>query len=302
MKRRGAVKSILGIGAIGSLGTLSGLSSFASALPEQDGLIPVLFVGHGNPYNAIQKNEFNQKWKEVANNLPKPKAILCISAHWLTKGTYITAMERPKTIHDFSGFSEDLFNVEYPAPGDPDLARETSQLVKYAEVKLDENWGLDHGAWSVIMQMYPEADIPVLQFSIDYHKPGQYHYSLGKELSSLRKKGVLIIGSGNMVHNLRKAGLPPGTEMTTESMNREYGFDWAIESNEIFKSKILAGDHKSLIEYRKLGNAVNRSVPTPDHYFPMLYSLSLQGEKEKTTFFNDKCVTGSISMTSFLIA
>lgn len=256
--------------------------------------MPVLFVGHGSPMNAIEENEFVTGWRTVAKTLPKPQAILCVSAHWETRGTFVTATEKPSTIHDFGGFPQALFDVRYPAPGSPELALETKGIIKKTEVGLDEKWGLDHGAWSVIKRMYPEADVPVVQMSLDYYQTPQYHYDLAKELAGLRKKGVLIIGSGNMIHNLRMVAwdkLEAG----------KYGYDWAIEANEKMKKFILTDDHQQLIDYKSQGKSWNLAIPTPEHYLPMLYALALKEENEQVTFFNDKPVAGSLSMTSFKI-
>ena len=257
--------------------------------------MPVLFVGHGSPTNAIEDNEFTERWKKMSAEIPQPKAVVIISAHWLTKGTYVTAMEHPKTIHDFGGFSQELFDVQYPAPGSPELAKETASIIHSTNVEMDHDWGLDHGAWSVVKQMYPKANIPMLQLSIDYNKPAQYHYDLAKQLSSLRDKGVLILGSGNMVHNLRMISVPGGD---FSQINKEYGFDWTLEMNTIFKDKIMNGDHKALIEYEKLSKSATLAIPTPDHYYPLIYTLALQEKNEKPTFFNDKAVGGSLTMTS----
>ncbi len=253
--------------------------------------MPVLFVGHGSPMNALEQNEFTDNWKAVTRSLPKPNAILCISAHWETKGTFVTAMEKPKTIHDFGGFSKALFDVQYPAPGNPELARETKSIVTKTQIGLNENWGLDHGAWSVIKVMFPEADIPVIQLSLNYNQDPQYHYDLAKQLSRLRNKGVLILGSGNMVHNLR----------ILDWNKPESGFDWAQEANSKFKKLIFDNDHQQLINYRKLGREVELAVPTPEHFLPLLYALALKAENEEITFFNEKTVMGSISMTSVKI-
>jgi 4,5-DOPA dioxygenase extradiol len=256
--------------------------------------MPVLFIGHGSPMNGIENNTFSQTWKELPKQFPKPSAVICISAHWLTRGTFITAMDRPKTIHDFGGFPDQLFQVNYPAPGNPALAKETAALFKQTHVGLDHDWGLDHGAWTVIRHMYPNANIPVLQLSVDYHKPASYHYELAKELSVLRNKGVLILGSGNMVHNLRM--------VAWEKINTPgFGFDWAIEMNEFFKQKIADGDHQPLLKYETMHKAATLAIPTPDHYFPLLYALGLQQEKEEVRFFNDSLVAGSLTMTSVRI-
>lgn len=256
--------------------------------------MPVFFIGHGSPMNGIESNSFSQTWKELPKQFPKPSAILCISAHWLTQGTFITAMDHPKTIHDFGGFPDALFQVNYPAPGHSLLAKETAKLFQKTQVGLDHDWGLDHGAWTVIRHMYPDANIPVLQFSIDYNKPASYHYELAKELAILRSKGVLILGSGNMVHNLRM--------VAWDKINTPgFGFDWAIEMNELFKQKIRDSDHKPLIDYQSLHKAARLAIPTPDHYFPLLYALGLQQGKEEINFFNDSLVAGSLTMTSVRI-
>jgi 4,5-DOPA dioxygenase extradiol len=278
--------------------TLSAFKNFTEELREQDQKMPVLFVGHGSPMNAIEDNEFSQRWKMMGRQLPTPKAVLVVSAHWLTRGTQITAMENPKTIHDFGGFSRELHEVEYRAPGSPELAKETAALFQSTTVGLDHDWGLDHGAWSITRQMFPEATIPVLQLSIDYHKPPQYHYDLAKELSALRRKGVLILASGNMVHNLRMIQLPAGS---SGNLNTEFGLDWALEMNQIFKEKIANGDHDALMNYERLHKDALLAVPTPDHYYPLLYALALQEKKDELEFFNDKAVAGSITMTSLKI-
>jgi 4,5-DOPA dioxygenase extradiol len=256
--------------------------------------MPVLFIGHGSPMNAIEENEFVSGWRTIGKTLPRPNAILCVSAHWETKGTYVTAMNKPPTIHDFGGFPKELFEVEYPAPGSPELAGETKNIVRKSEVGLDSRWGLDHGCWSVVKHLYPDADVPVIQLSLDYFQSPQYHYDLAKELSSLRRKGVLIIGSGNMVHNL---GMISWEKMEEPG----YGYDWAIEANEKMKKFILSNDHKSLIDYKLQGTAFNLAIPTPDHFLPLLYSLALKEENEKIGLFNDKAVAGSLTMTSIKI-
>jgi 4,5-DOPA dioxygenase extradiol len=257
-------------------------------------LMPVLFVGHGSPMNAIEENEFVFSWRELGKSIHRPRAILCISAHWETGGTFVTAMPRPSTIHDFGGFPQELYNVQYPAPGSPELAYDIKRIIISTDVGLDEKWGLDHGAWSVIKNIYPKADIPVIEMSLNWHLTPQNHYELAKELAPLREKGVLIIGSGNIVHNLRMIAWDHFNEP-------EYGFDWAIRANEILKDLILDNNHKDLINYRGLGSEVKMSVPTPDHYLPLLYSLALKEENETLTFFNDKTVMGSLSMTSIRI-
>ena len=256
--------------------------------------MPVLFVGHGSPMNGIQDTEFSRRWTKIATEIPVPAAVLVVSAHWFTNGTKITAMQFPKTIHDFGGFPQELYDVQYPAPGNPLLAEETVNLVHSAKVELDHDWGLDHGAWTIIRHMYPKADIPVLQLSIDYTKGPQYHYDLAKELYSLRKKGVLIIGSGNMVHNLRM--------VAWDRLNDDsYAYDWAAEMNMKFKQLIAGGNHQPLINYSSMGKEALLSIPTPEHYLPLMYTLGLKGGNEKVSFFNDKAVGGSLTMTSVRI-
>ncbi len=267
---------------------------WTKGLGEEEEKMPVLFIGHGSPMNAIEDNIFSKRWQQMGKEIPTPKVVVVVSAHWLTKGTMVTAMPNPKTIHDFGGFPQALFDVQYPAPGSPELATEIQKLITNPAVELDHDWGLDHGTWSVVKHMYPDADIPVLQLSIDYYKPAAYHYELAKQLLSLRKKGVLIIGSGNMVHNLRM--------VAWDKLNEpEYGFDWALEMNDVFKNKISNGFHKELIQYEKLHKAATLAIPTPDHYYPLLYILALQTDNDKVEFFNDKAVGGSLTMTSVRI-
>lgn len=256
--------------------------------------MPILFVGHGSPMNGIEDNDFSRRWKEVGKELPIPEAVLVVSAHWLTNGTHVTAMERPRTIHDFGGFPRKLYDVEYPAPGNPALAAETRRTITSTDVGLDQDWGLDHGTWSVVRNMYPEANIPVLQLSIDYNQPSRYHYELARELSPLRNRGVLIIGSGNMVHNLRRIAWDKLGET-------EYGFDWALEMNSVFKRKILERNHDALIDYPSLGSGAKLAIPTPDHYYPLLYILGLQNDADELSFFNDRAVAGSLTMTSLVL-
>jgi 4,5-DOPA dioxygenase extradiol len=267
-------------------------------IPSGTETMPVLFVGHGSPMNAIEDNEFSQGWRQIGQSLPKPKAILCISAHWETRGTQVTAMEKPRTIHDFGGFPRELFEAQYPALGSGWLAEETKEAIKRTLVILDEGWGLDHGCWSILKQMFPQADIPVVQLSLDYGLAAQDHYTLAKELASLRKKGVLIIGSGNMVHNLRRVVLK-GNNLS--DFNQPFGLDWAIEANDLFKKLIDANDHQRLANYHSLGKSVELAVPTPEHFLPLLYALALKGENEQITYFNDKPLAGSLTMTSLVI-
>jgi 4,5-DOPA dioxygenase extradiol len=257
-------------------------------------LMPVLFLGHGSPMNAIEENEFVNGFRNLATTLPVPNAILCVSAHWFTKGTRITAMEKPPTIHDFSGFPKALYEVQYAAKGNPSLAAYTQQILSSNEVSLDEQWGLDHGAWSVIKHLYPKANVPVLQLSIDCTKPPIYHFELAKQLQKLRNKGVLIIGSGNIVHNL---GLVDWANFDKEN----YGFDWAIEASANINDLLISGNYKPLIEYQNQGIAFKLAIPSPDHYLPLLYTLGLQKKGEVIHLFNDKLIGGSLSMTSVKI-
>ncbi len=277
------------------MSSLGSFNSFVRDLPQQDNRMPVLFVGHGSPMNGIEDNEFSRRWAELGREIPQPRAVLCISAHWLTRGTHVTAMPHPRTIHDFGGFPSELYDVQYEAPGDPQLAQETADLIRETQVGLDHDWGLDHGCWSVVRRMYPEARIPVLQLSIDYHKPASYHYALAKELAGLRKKGVLIMGSGNMVHNLRMIAWDRMEEPG-------YGYDWAHEIGETFKRLIASKEHTALLDYRRLGASAQLAIPTPDHYFPLIYTLGLQEDSDEVSFFNDRFVGGSLTMTSVKIS
>lgn len=290
MDRRKFLSSALLLTATGYSMQFNALQKLTDSF-NSTGKMPVLFLGHGSPMNAIELNEFSSGWRAVGKSLPVPGAILCISAHWETKGTFVTAMEKPRTIHDFGGFPQALFDVQYPAPGSPELAVETSNLITQTQVGQDETWGLDHGAWSVIKHLYPKADVPVIQLSLDYSKTPQQHYDLAKELAALREKGVLIIGSGNIVHNLR----------TIDWNNPQGGFDWAIEADTKVRELIADNNHKPLIDYDKAGHAFGMAIPTPEHYLPLLYALALQGKNEEASFFNTRTIMGSISMTSVRI-
>ena len=256
--------------------------------------MPVLFLGHGSPMNAIEENQFVQGFRNISREIPKPNAILCISAHWFTNGTFVTAMLNPKTIHDFYGFPKELFEVNYPAPGSPELARETAELLFPEIVEEDHSWGLDHGAWSVIRHLYPNAEIPVIQLSIDYSRPPQYHFDLAKKLQKLREKGILIIGSGNIVHNLRM--------IDWKNINTVgAGWDWAVEAREKTNNWLLDGNFQNLIDYQRQGVALQTAVPSPDHYLPLIYSLGLKEKSENLSLFNDELIGGSLSMTSVRI-
>lgn len=252
--------------------------------------MPVIFAGHGNPMNAIEENSFTRGWANSVKGVATPKAILCISAHWETRGTHVTAMDMPRTIHDFGGFPQALFDVQYPSPGAPEMAEEVQNTITATTVGLDYDWGLDHGTWSVLIKMFPDANIPVFQLSLDRTKGPQYHYELGKQLSSLRKKGVLIIGSGNVVHNLRMA-----------RFNDNNPYDWAIEFDELTKTLINSKEHQQLVNYHQLGQAAQLSIPTPEHYLPLLYILGLQERGEEVEFFNEQIAFKSGSMRSLII-
>ena len=291
MNRKTFIKASTGVLAMSALGTLK---VFSEQLSQQEQKTPLLFIGHGSPMNGIENNQFSQQWSSLAKDFPEPTAVIVISAHWLTRGTFVTAMEKPRTIHDFGGFPKALFDVQYPAIGSPVIAEETQKLITKTDVHLDHDWGLDHGTWTIIRHIYPKANIPILQLSIDYHQSPQYHYELAQELATLRRKGVLIIGSGNMVHNLRMVDF--------QRINGAYGYDWAIEMNEKFKKNITERNHKDLINYESMGQAAKLAIPTPDHYYPLLYILGMQEKNEEASFFNDVPVGGSLTMTSVKIA
>jgi 4,5-DOPA dioxygenase extradiol len=256
---------------------------------RQAGRMPALFVGHGNPMNAIEDNEFSRAWIEAGRSLPRPEAVLCISAHWQTDGTRATAMQRPATIHDFYGFPRPLHEVQYPAPGWPEAQERLRRAIRTAAVKPDFEWGLDHGCWSVLCRMFPDADIPVAQLSLDYSQEPGVHYELGRQMQGLRNEGVLIVGSGNMVHNLQV--------MVWE----DTAFDWALKIDRQLKKLILARDHQRLVEYDQLGSDARLAVPTSEHYLPLLYVLALQGEEDRIEFFAEKVTLGSVSMRSLRI-
>lgn len=241
--------------------------------------------------NGIEDNEFVSELKKQGQQLEKPNAIIVVSAHWETNGTFVTAMQNPRTIHDFGGFPKELYEVQYPAPGHPELAIEISEFINpKGTVHLDDKWGLDHGAWTVVKHLFPKADVPVIQLSLDYKMTPQQHYELAQQLKKLREKGVLIVGSGNIVHNLRKVDF--------RKINETYGYDWAIEADSKMKKWILEGNHQNLIDFKKQGEAFNLAIPTPEHYLPLLYALGLIDEKDNTTIFNDNPLGGSLTMTS----
>lgn len=288
MERRRFIRNTI-LSAI-SMQTLGDLSRWADELTASD-LMPAMFVGHGSPMNAIENNEFTKTWQKMGKQLPHPKAILCVSAHWETKGTFVTAMPKPKTIHDFGGFPKALFDAQYPAAGSPELAAQTVAAVHSTKITPTQEWGLDHGAWSVLLPMFPKADIPVIQLSIDYSKPASYHYELAQELAKLRKKGVLIVGSGNIVHNLGML----------QWSNPTGGYDWAVSFNEKIKKAVSSGNHDDVVNYQKYGREAQLSVPSNEHFMPLVYALGVQQKNEKISFFNDTPNFGSLTMTSVLI-
>jgi 4,5-DOPA dioxygenase extradiol len=292
MDRKDFIKSLVGVTLAGTALELKALDKL-SELPGSE-MMPVLFAGHGSPMNAIEENEFVAGFRTIGKTLPHPRAILCVSAHWETRGTFVTAMEQPRTIHDFGGFPEELYKVSYPAPGSPRIAEVTKELVKKTQVGLDQKWGLDHGCWSVIKHLYPDADIPVIQLSLDSTQPAGFHYELAKDLAELRTRGILIVGSGNMVHNL---GMIAWNKMDAD----EFGYEWALEASSLMKSYILDGNHLPLINYTSQGKAFNLSIPTPEHFLPLLYALALQEKGEEIRLFNDKAIGGSLTMTSVKI-
>ena len=266
------------------------------AMRHQDGRagplsskMPALFVGHGSPMNAIEDNEFSSAWTDTGRALPTPTAILCISAHWETAGTCVTAMASPRTIHDFYGFPRALHELRYPAPGSPSLAQRVRASVRTTEVRLDHDWGLDHGAWSVLCRMFPAAGIPVIQLSLDRTKTAAFHYALGRELRTLRSEGVLILGSGNIVHNLGRIRW------------QDAAYDWAAEFDERIKGLILSRDHDAVVRYDQLGRTAQLAVPTNEHFLPLLYILGLQEDHDTVRFFAEKVTLGSISMRSLRI-
>jgi 4,5-DOPA dioxygenase extradiol len=272
---------------------LNDLRRVSESLATTDQM-PVLFLGHGSPMNAIEENQFVDGFRSLARTLPKPKTILCVSAHWYTRGTRVTAMEMPRTIHDFSGFPKELYAVQYPAKGDPVLAKTAQHLLTSTVVELDQRWGLDHGTWSVVKHLYPLADIPVIQLSLDYTQPASSHYELAKQLNPLRHKGVLIIGSGNIVHNLSLADF-------ANFHKNDYGYDWAIEARATINQFLLDGNYSPLIQFEKQSRALQLAIPTPEHYLPLLYALGLQEPGEPLQLFNDSLLAGSLSMTSLRI-
>lgn len=252
--------------------------------------MPSVFVGHGSPMNAIEDGAFRRSWTQLGRELPRPKSILCVSAHWETRGVALTASAAPATVHDFYGFPAELYAVRYPAPGDETLARRVAALLDGASPALDPTRGLDHGCWSVLVAMYPEADVPVVQLGLDTRRPAPFHYELARRLRPLREEGVLVIGSGNVVHNLRHA-----------DFGLDHGYDWAVRFDALVRERLTAGDHDALVDYPALGDDARLAIPTPEHYLPLLYTLALREAGDELRFFNDRCVLGSISMTSLVV-
>lgn len=257
-------------------------------------VMPTLFFGHGSPMNAIQDNLFTKTFAKIGQEIAIPHAIICVSAHWETHGTKITAMKQPRTIHDFYGFPRELSEVTYPAPGDPSLAEQTVSLISLKEIHLDHEWGLDHGTWSVLRHVYPDANIPVLQLSIDVKMSFAEHYALAQELKQLRRKGILVIGSGNMVHNL---GM-----VDWKRLDEQFAFDWALEASDIMKKLILNGDGKELLKLPSMNSAMSLAIPTPEHFIPLLYVMGMKDEQDEISLFNDIPVAGSLTMTSVMLA
>ncbi len=292
MDRKQFLLSLAALPVAGAAMKLNDLASITEPFKASERM-PVLFLGHGSPMNAIEENEFVQGFRKVATAIPRPQAVLVVSAHWETRGTLVTAMQQPRTIHDFGGFPQALFDVQYPAPGSPELAEEVKKSVRSASVGLDHSWGLDHGAWSVVKHLYPKADVPVIQMSIDRMLTPEKHYALAKELAMLRDKGVLIVGSGNMVHNLGMAAW--------DKLNEAFAFDWALEADDTMKRAISSGDHAPLIDFHKQGHAFDLAINSGEHFLPLLYALALQGKDEQAELFNDKPLAGSLTMTSVRI-
>lgn len=287
MKRSDFIKYLISTPLFG-IG-LKHLSAMSANLNSSDKM-PVMFIGHGNPMNAIQDNDITRNWQQMGEFI-QPKAILCISAHWETRGTYVTMTPKPKMIYDIGGFPPEMYQLQYPAPGSPKFANDVIEQVRNYSVLEDHEWGLDHGTWSVLIKMFPDAGIPVFQLSLNRTMKPEDHYKLAKELTFLRKKGVLILGSGNIVHNLRHA-----------KWDSDQPYDWAVQFDEQVKQLISNRNHSMLIKSEQINREAQLSIPTREHYMPMLYALALQEENEKVTFFNEEVKMGSMSMRSFVIS
>ena len=249
--------------------------------------MPAIFFGHGNPMNAILRNPYTEAWASLGQSLPRPAAVLSISAHWFVPGTGVTVTTAPRTIHDFGGFPRELYQVRYPAPGDPDLARRVQQMLAPLPVTLDEGWGLDHGTWSVLCHVYPDADVPVVQLSLDEAQPPSFHYEIGQRLASLRDDGILIVGSGNLVHNLHAYAW--GRRVVDP-------YDWAVRFEQQAREMLLAGEQRPLVDYEKLGRDAMLAIPTPDHYLPLLYVIASRQQRDIVSFPVEGVDGGSISM------
>lgn len=250
--------------------------------------MPALFIGHGSPMNAIEDNEYTRNWEKLVCEIPKPKAILSISAHWYTKDTRIMDEEAPRMIYDMYGFPDELYEITYKTKGAPSLAALTRKLIK-KNVKIDNSWGYDHGTWSILNKMYPEADIPVYQLSVDSSASAKMHFQIGQDLSNLREKGVLILGSGNVVHNLSRI-----------NWTMEGGYPWATEFDTYIKDKIIKREYQDVIHFERAGKSVESAFMMPDHFYPLLYVLGASKENDQLSIFNDSCILGSLSMTSYL--
>jgi len=254
--------------------------------------MPAIFFGHGNPLNALQQNDYTEAWTAIGKTISRPKAVLSVSAHWYLPGTFVTAMPSPRTIHDFGGFPRELYEVQYPAPGDPNLAQRIKKLLDPIPVGLDLSWGLDHGTWSVLRHVFPEADVPVVQLSIEETQPPAFHYEIGKRLATLRDEGILVIGSGNLVHNLHTYAW---------GQHEVEPFDWAVSFEKLTRELMLKGDDAPLVDYESLGRDAMLSVPTPDHYLPLLYVIGLRRRGEQVSFPVEGFDGGSISMLTVQI-
>lgn len=292
MKRSEFLTSIAALTMFDTL-NLKSLERWTKDLDHSD-LMPALFFGHGSPMNAIQDNVFTKTFAKIGQEIVSPQAIICVSAHWETRGTKITAMKQPRTIHDFYGFPRELSDVIYPAPGKPALAENTASLISMKEIQLDHEWGLDHGTWSVLRHVFPHAHIPVLQLSIDVNMSFAEHYALAQELKQLRKKGILVVGSGNMVHNL---GM-----VDWKRLDEQFAFDWALEASDIMKNIILSGDNTKLLTLPHNSAAISLAIPTPEHFIPLLYIMAMTDPKDEISLFNDIPVAGSLTMTSVMLS
>ncbi|HBC27749.1 MAG TPA: 4,5-DOPA dioxygenase extradiol [Ruminococcaceae bacterium] len=267
-----------------SCGRISGAKG-ESAISKR---MPVLFIGHGSPMNALENNTYTENWKRVGREIPRPKAILAVSAHWYTDGTRVTDAEKPKMVYDMYGFPPELYKIDYPAPGAPELARRTAEIIG-PSVRIDNSWGLDHGAWSVLVHLFPRADIPVFQLSVNGRAPAAEHFAIGRKIAALRGEGVLILGSGNVVHNLARL-----------DWGKRGGFAWAEEFDGFIRDKIRSRSYEDVIDYRRTGECAELSFSTPDHFYPLLSVLGASEESDVLTVFNDSCVMGALSMTCYL--